>query len=92
MFEIFANMASPTAVSQAANTKITMGIGNIIMDCVFKGVLVARINKDSIIPSRKRRVDIRGNWNIRDPRKENVKARVMLNTAVIIFGNYDIII
>ena len=92
MFEIFANRASPTAASQAANTKITMGIGNIIMDCVFKGVLVARINKDSIIPSRKRRVDIRCNWNIRDPRKENVKARVMLNTAVVIFGNYDIII
>ena len=53
---------------------------------------MARIKKDSIIPSRQRRVDIRCDWNIRDPRKENVKARVMLNTAGVNFGNYEIII
>lgn len=32
MFEILANRASPTAASQAAKTKITMGMGNIIIE------------------------------------------------------------
>lgn len=92
MFEIFANRAKPTAASQAAKTRIMMGIGSIIIEWVFRGVIVARINRDSIIPSRHRRVDIRWERNIRVPRKEKVKARVMLSTAGDIFGNYDIII
>lgn len=45
MFEIFANRANPTAASQAANTKITIGMGNIIIECVFKGVIVARMKR-----------------------------------------------
>lgn len=85
MFEIFASKANPTAASQAANTKMTMGIGNIIIDCVLRGVMVARMNRDSIIPSRQRRVDMRCDRNIRVPRKEKVKARVMLSTAGVIF-------
>ena len=51
MFEIFADGASPTAALQAANTKITMCFLNIIIECFFNGVIVARINKDSIITS-----------------------------------------
>ncbi len=92
MFEIFASRASPTAASQAAKTRITMGIGNIIIECVFKGVMVARINRDSIIPCRHKRVDIRWARNMRVPSKEKAKASVMLSTAGVIFGNYDIII
>lgn len=92
MFEILASRASPTAASQAANTKITMGMGNIIIECVFRGVIVARMNKESIIPSKHRRVDIRCDRNMRVPRNEKMKARVMLSTAGVIFGNYDIII
>lgn len=85
MFEIFANRARPTAASQAANTRITIGIGNIIIECVFRGVIVAKMNRDNIMPSRQRRVDIRCDRNIRVPRKEKVKARVMLNMAGVIF-------
>lgn len=84
MFEIFASRARPTAASQAANTRMVMGIGNIIIECVFKGVIVARMNRDNIMPSRQRRVDIRCDRNIRAPRKEKVKAKVILNTAGVI--------
>lgn len=92
MFEIFANRAKPTAASQAAKTRIMMGMGSIIIEWVFKGVIVARINRDSIIPSRHRRVDIRWDRNIRAPRREKTKARDTLSMAGDIFGNYDIII
>lgn len=85
MFEIFASKARPTAASQAAKTKIMMGIGNIIIECVFRGVIVARTNSDSIIPSRHKRVDIRWARNIRVPNKEKAKASVMLSTAGVIF-------
>lgn len=74
--------------SQAKNTRITIGIGNTIIECVFRGVIVVRINRESIIPSKHRRVDIRCNQNIRVPRNKNIKARVMLNTAGVIFANY----
>lgn len=90
MFEIFASKARPTAASQAANTRITIGMGNMIIECVFRGVIVARMNSESIIPSKHRSVDIRWDRNMRVPRSEKVKARVMLNTAGVIFGNYDI--
>lgn len=59
MLEIFARRANPTAASQAAKTRTTIGIGNIIIECVFSGVIVARINRESIIPSKHSRVDIR---------------------------------
>lgn len=72
MFEIFASKASPTAASQAANTRMTMGIGNMIIECVFRGVIEAKINRDNIIPSRHRRVDIRCDRNIRVPKNEKV--------------------
>lgn len=90
MFEIFASRARPTAASQAANTRITIGIGNIIIEWVFRGVIVARINRESIIPSRHRRVDIRCDRNNRVPRNEKIKAKVILSTAGVIFGNYDV--
>lgn len=92
MFEIIASRAKPTAASQAANTRIAMGMGNIDIECVFSGVTTARINRDSIIPSRQSRVDMRCDRNIRAPRKEKMNAMVMLNMAGDIFGNYDIII
>lgn len=43
------------------------------------------MNKESIIPSKHRRVDIRCDRNIRVPRNEKMKARVMLSTAGVIF-------
>lgn len=73
---------------QAENTRITIGIGNIIIECVFRGVIVVRINRESIIPSKHRKIDIRCNRNIRVPRNKKLKARVMLNTAGVIFANY----
>ena len=64
----------------------------IIIECLFNGVIVGRINKDSFVTSMQRRVDIRCDLNIRLPRKEKVKARLMLNTAGVIFANSDILI
>lgn len=59
---------------------------------MFKGVIVAMTKRDSIMPSRHRRVDMRWDRNISVPSKEKVKARLMLRTAGDIFGNYDVII
>lgn len=68
VFEIFASKANPTAASQATNTRITMGIRNIIIECVFRGI-GAKISRENITPSRNRRV-VRCDWNIRVPRNE----------------------
>lgn len=57
---------------------------------MFRGVIVARMNRESIIPSRHRRVDIRCDRNKSVPRNEKIKAKVILSTAGVIFGNYDV--
>lgn len=63
---------------------MTTGIGNIIIECVFSGVMVARMNRDNIMPSRQRRVGIRCDRSIKVPSKEKAKARVILNMAGVI--------
>lgn len=47
------------AASHAANTKITIGIGYIIIEWELREVIVVIMNSDSIIPSRHSKVDIR---------------------------------
>lgn len=76
--------ANPTAVSHAVDTKIMIGIGNMIIECEFNEVMVAIVNRGSIIPSRHKSVGIRWEQNISVPRSENVKASMMLKTVVVI--------
>lgn len=59
MLETFTRRASPTAASHAANTKIVMGIGMETMELEFNVDNEVIINKESIIPSKQRSVDIR---------------------------------
>lgn len=80
MFEIFASRARPTAASQPAKTSIVMRMGNIFIECAPIDVIVARMNRDSIIPSKHRSVDIRCDRNRRVPRSEKIKASKMLSS------------
>lgn len=59
MLETFTRRASPTAASHAANTKIVMGMGMETMELEFNVDSEVMINKESIIPSKQRSVDIR---------------------------------
>ena len=59
MFETFSSRASPTAASQAAKTKMVMGIGMELMELEFREVTEVIINKDNTMPSRHSNVDIR---------------------------------
>lgn len=43
--------------------RITIGIGNIIIECEFNEVIVVIMNRESIIPSRHRSVDMKWKWN-----------------------------
>ena len=83
MVEILTSRAKPTAASQAANTRITMGIENVTMEWVLSEVIAVIINRDSIMPSKHRRVDIRWDRNIRVPVREKIKAKIILKTVVI---------
>lgn len=78
------------AASHAANTRITMGRGYIIIEWELRDVIVVIINSDSIIPSRHRRVDIRWDRNTSVPRNENENANIILEVTDDIFGNYNI--
>lgn len=84
MLDTFTSRAKPTAASHASNTKITMGVENVIMEWIFSEVIDVIINKESIIPSRHKSVDIRCDLNITVPRRENVEASMILKTVVII--------
>lgn len=70
--------ASPTAASQAANTSRMIGNINDSVKWVFKAVNVIRINRDSIIPSRHSKEDIRWDRYTSMPRRAKIKARVIL--------------
>lgn len=59
MLETFTRRASPTAASHAAKTKIVMGMGIETMELEFNVDSEVMINKESIIPSKQRSVDIR---------------------------------
>lgn len=89
MLDTLTNRAKPTAASHAANTRMVIGIGIDAIELAFKEVIEVMINKDSIIPSKHRRVDIRWERNVRVPNKDNVKANVRLIKADDIFGNYE---
>lgn len=89
MFDTFTSKAKPTAASQAANTRIVMGIGIETMELEFSVDIEVIINKDNIIPSRHRRVDIRWERNIKVPKSDKENAKVKLRKADVIIGNYD---
>lgn len=89
MFDTFTSKAKPTAASQAANTRIVIGIGIEAIELEFNVDIEVIMNKDSIIPSRHRRVDIRWERNIRVPKSDRVNAKVKLRKADVIIGNYD---
>lgn len=59
MLETFTRRASPTAASHAANTRMVMGMGIDIMELEFSVDSEAIMNRESIMPSRQRSVDIR---------------------------------
>lgn len=59
------------------------------MELEFNVDIEVMINRDNIIPSRHRRVDIRWERNIRVPKSDRVNAMVKLRKADVIFGNYD---
>lgn len=59
MFEIETSKARPTAASQAANTSRAMGMILARGKCMFKAMRVLIINRESIIPSRHNKEDIR---------------------------------
>lgn len=59
MLEILTRRARPTAASHAANTRIVMGIGIEIMELEFNVDNEVIINRESIMPSKQRSVDIK---------------------------------
>lgn len=66
------------AAWHAANTKIMIGMGIEIIELAFRVVIEVIINKDSIIPSKQRRVDIRWDRNIRVPMRDKTFTLPML--------------
>lgn len=89
MFEIFTSRARPTAASQAANTKMVIGMVMEAIELEFNVDVEVIMNRDSIIPSKHRRVDIRWERNISVPSSDSVNANVRLRKVDIIIGNYD---
>lgn len=81
MFDTFTSRAKPTAASHAAKTRIIMGIGIVLIELEFKEVTEVITNRDNIIPSRHKRVDIKWERNIKVPRSDKVKAKVRLRKA-----------
>lgn len=59
VFDTITSSDSPSAASQAAKTSRIMGIILAKVKCVFKIVRVAITNRDSIMPSKHRREDMR---------------------------------
>ena len=92
MFETFTSRASPTAASQAAKTKMVMGIGIELMELEFREVTEVIINKDNIMPSRHSNVDIRWERNISVPRSDIEKSMFRLKKVDCILVIMNIII
>lgn len=84
MFDTFTRRASPTAASHAANTRIVIGIGIDAIELEFRVAIEVIINRDNIMPSRHRSVDIRWERNVRVPKSDKVKASVRLRKADVI--------
>lgn len=77
MFDTITSRDRPSAASQAAKTNRMMGIILARVKWVFRIVKVAIINRDSIIPSRHRRDDIRWDRYISRPVRDTVNAIMM---------------
>lgn len=92
MLETFTSKARPTAASHAANTKIKIGIGIEIIELVFRIIIEVIINKESIIPSKHSKVDIRCVRNIRVPMRDKMKDKVRLRKAGVILVIMSMII
>lgn len=60
-----------------------------IMELEFNVDIEVMMNRDSIIPSRHKRVDIRWERNTSVPKRERVNAKVKLKKIDVIVGNYD---
>lgn len=63
-----------------------MGIGIEFIELEFREVTAVIINRDNIMPSKHRRVDIRWERNIKVPKSDKIKARVRLRKV------YDILV
>ena len=59
MLDTITNRDRPNAASQAANTSRIMGIMLASVKWLFRIIKVIMMNRDSIIPSKHRREDIR---------------------------------
>lgn len=77
MFDTTTSRDRPNAASQAANTSKIMGIILAKVKCEFRIIRVAIINRDSIIPSRHRRDDIRWDRYINSPVRDTVNAIII---------------
>ena len=77
MFDSTTSRDWPNAASQAANTSKIMGIILAKVKCEFRIIRVAIINRDSIIPSRHRRDDIRWDRYINSPVRDTVNATII---------------
>ena len=84
MFDTFTRRANPTASSHAADTRIGIGIGIDAIELEFKVAIEVMINRDNIMPSKRRSVDIRWERNVRVPKSDKVKASVRLRKADVI--------
>lgn len=59
MFDTITSKDRPTAASHAANTSRTIGSIVISVKCMLRAIVVPRMNRDSIIPSKHKREDMR---------------------------------
>lgn len=87
--EIFTSSASPTAASQAANTRIIIGMESKMLEFEFKIDVEIITNRDNIIPSKHNKVDIRCDRNMKVPKSDSINARTKLNKVGVMIGNYD---
>lgn len=77
MFDTITSRDRPSAASQAAKTSRIIGIILARVKWVFRIVKVAITNRDSIIPSRHRRDDIRWDRYISRPVRDTVNANMI---------------
>lgn len=77
VFDTITSRDSPSAASHAAKTNRMIGIMLARVKCEFRIIRVAITNRDSIIPSRHRREDIRWDRYIKSPTRDTVNAIIM---------------
>lgn len=77
VFDTITSRDNPSAASQAANTSRMMGIILARVKCEFRIIRVAITNRDSTIPSRHKRDDIRWDRYINNPVRDTANAIMM---------------